>query len=115
MRKVPKIFLLCILISGCSFGPKPSSNPEENLEFPDNLVRARAITYIAEHKKTKHIKNLIDLLKDKDVNIRMLSNKALELITGESFGFVAYAPEQERDETIEEWLNWWENNKNNYK
>lgn len=114
MKECIKIFLVSILICGCSFGPKPSSKMEENLDFPDCLVRARAITYVAENKKTEKIGNLIVMLADEDVNIRMLSNKALERLTGVSFDFIANAPEQERDEAIEKWKNWWNNNKSNF-
>ncbi|MHC4132074.1 MAG: HEAT repeat domain-containing protein [Planctomycetota bacterium] len=38
----------------------------------------------------------------------------LESVTGQTLGFNPQVPQEERDQAIERWLQWWENNKNKY-
>jgi hypothetical protein len=67
--------------------------------------RARAAVALAEAGDPQAVDRLVSLLEDNDRGVRMYSILALERLTGQSYGYLYYAPEAERDRAVERWRN----------
>lgn len=52
-------------------------------------------------------RELIVMLESSDPAVRMIGIRSLERLTGETRGYVYWAPEGEREEAVERWAGWW--------
>ncbi len=75
---------------------------------PSPIVRARAVGLDEKQPEWIAIPALIDRLNDPDRVVRMTAIDGLKERTQRDFGFVAWAPPDERAQAISRWKSWWE-------
>jgi hypothetical protein len=84
------------------------------------FVRCAATEALGQVKAKEAVKNLMNLISDKDVEpatekaIMYYTIKSLEKITGASFGPVMIKDDKKTQELIKSWQDWWEKNKTQY-
>jgi len=95
----------------------------QSLIGPQYTLRAFAARYLGSHGNTNSVPYLIDALSDESVHVgidyidrgmnttRYWANDSLKKLTGEEFGFIWDDTKEKRDETIQKWQKWWEQNK----
>ena len=85
------------------------------LSDPDYFVRYRSAEALGNIGSDQATAPLISSLSDPDVDVRQRAAEALEKITGRSFGDYRKTPsEPQRQEIIQKWQNWWEENKEEF-
>lgn len=89
--------------SGCSLAPKGF----KGIKKPEPLVRARAIPLGRNLPEQKVIPELLDSLNDRDAVVRLAASEELKSRSGQDFGFVPYAEEEERAPAASRWRAWW--------
>jgi HEAT repeat protein len=67
------------------------------LEDEDREIRRAAALACAAKKSTDLVPNLIQTLRDKDIQVSLAAHTALEKLTGQKFG----------PDAITEWMKWW--------
>jgi hypothetical protein len=75
---------------------------------PAPIVRARAVGLDEKQPESVAIPALIDRLNDPDRVVRMTANDGLKERTQRDFGFIPWAPAEERGQAIGRWKVWWE-------
>jgi hypothetical protein len=107
---VKRVFLLGLLLPmaasgmGCSLAPKSF----RDMIHPAPIVRARAVGLDDKQPEWVAVPALIDRLNDPDRVVRMTANDGLKERTKRDFGFVAWAPADERAKAVARWKAWWE-------
>ena len=89
---------------GCSLAPKSF----RDMIHPAPVVRARAMGLDDKQPEWVAIPAMIGRLNDPDKVVRMTANDGLKERTRRDFGFVAWAPPEERARSIALWKGWWE-------
>jgi hypothetical protein len=81
----------------------------------DRMKRKEAARIVSDVATTASIPELINLLADNDGDVRYAASRALQRLTGQTYGL---RPEQWRDQSlltcapaVEQWHGWWEKNK----
>ena len=74
---------------------------------PAPIVRARAVGLDDKQPEWVAIPAMIDRLNDPDRVVRMTANDGLKERTRRDFGFVAWAPAEERARAVDRWRAWW--------
>lgn len=106
MRRVFLFGMLCPLVisgAGCSLAPRSF----RDMIHPAPVVRARAVGLGDDQPEWVAVPALIDRLNDPDRVVRMASSDALKARTGRDFGFLPWAPPEERAQAVERWRAWW--------
>jgi hypothetical protein len=93
-------FVLAILAAGCAQPPGGFDSP-----VPD--ARLVAITQSARTKDPKAVPHLIESLLSDDPLVRMAAINSLETITGQTLGYQYWAPEEEREARVQDWVEWY--------
>ena len=75
---------------------------------PAPIVRARAVGLDDKQPEWVAIPAMIERLNDPDRVVRMTANDGLKERTHRDFGFVAWAPPEERAKAVGRWKAWWE-------
>jgi beta-lactamase regulating signal transducer with metallopeptidase domain len=95
----------------------------QSLIGPQKTLRAFAARYLGTHGNINSVPYLIDALSDESVHVgidyvdrgmnttRYWANDSLKKLTGEDLGFIWDDPKEKRDEIIQKWQKWWEQNK----
>ncbi len=105
-----RVFLVALLLAvaasgtGCSLAPKSF----RDMIHPAPIVRARAVGLDEKQPEWVAVPALIDRLNDPDRVVRMTASDGLKERTNRDFGFVAWAPADERAKAITRWKAWWE-------
>jgi len=68
--------------------------------------RIRATLRVAEQAERSAIPDLVEQLDADDPLVRMLAQRTLERLTGQTLGYHHAAPPHEREEAIERWVAW---------
>ncbi len=89
---------------GCSLAPRSF----RDLLHPAPIVRARAVGLDDQQPDWVAVPAMIDRLNDPDRVVRMTANDGLKERTHRDFGFVAWAPAEERAQAAARWRAWWE-------
>lgn len=95
-----------ILLPGCVSDKRPK-DPYKAIESQDPKHRVEATFELAKKGDRRAIPPLIQILRDEDVSVRYFACIALVRLTGQRFGYHAYAPEAEREAAVREWEKWW--------
>ena len=107
---VKRVFLVGLLLSavvsgsGCSLAPKSF----RDMIHPAPIVRARAVGLDDKQPEWVAVPALIARLNDPDRVVRMTANDGLKERTQRDFGFVPWAPPEERAAAIGRWKAWWD-------
>jgi hypothetical protein len=89
--------------AGCSIAPKSF----RKLTDPAPIVRARSVG-LGDDLPAEHvIPRLIDRLEDKDRVVRLAAFEELKKETGQTLGYVPWAPDAERLAAVARWREWW--------
>jgi hypothetical protein len=105
-----RVFLVGLLLGlvmsgpGCSLAPKSF----RDMIHPAPVVRARAVGLDDKQPEWVAVPALIERLNDPDKVVRMAANDGLKERTRRDFGFVAWAPAEERAKSVALWKGWWE-------
>jgi beta-lactamase regulating signal transducer with metallopeptidase domain len=95
----------------------------QSLIGPQTTLRADAAGYLGIHGNSTSIPYLIDALSDESVHVgvhyidrgmettRYWANDSLKKLTSQDFGFIWNDPKEKRDQAIQKWRTWWEQNK----
>jgi len=84
---------------GCA-GPQQEAHP-----YSDTVPeRVEAIHEASEQKDRSAVPWLVDALRHSDAVVRLAAIRALETITGQTYGYNAYAPRAKRDRAIARWV-----------
>ncbi len=75
-------------------------------EEKDERVRIGLARAFANRGQRHSVPTLVELLNAQDVNIRVQANQTIKSLTGQRFGFVAYAKPEEREAKIKQWRDW---------
>lgn len=106
---VKRVILVGILLpmaasgAGCSLAPKSF----RDLIHTAPIVRARAVELDGREPEWVAIPAMIERLNDPDRVVRMTASDRLKERTRRDFGFVAWAPAEERALAVERWRAWW--------
>ncbi len=107
VRFIPISLLLAFLMvigSGCqSTGRQPATRTEE----PSPFKRARSLGLLESQPDYVAIPWLIKGLEDEDLFVRYASIEGLRKRTGETRGYRAWEPRENRMEAVSEWKAWW--------
>jgi len=71
------------------------------------VERMQGVMTVGEERNWRALPQVIERLEDDDESVRLMSARVLQEMTGEDFGYKAYAPEHERREAANRWRNWW--------
>lgn len=113
MRPAPfkpaaRIFFAGAAAATLGWGTACSVPPEqEGFTSPSPQARARAVGTAVAAEDREAIPSLITMLGSDDPAHRMLAIRALEQMTGQTFGYVHTDPEPRREEAIAAWVEWW--------
>ena len=105
-----RVFLVGLLLStavsgaGCSLAPKSF----RDMIHPAPIVRARAVGLDDKQPEWVAVPALIARLNDPDGVVRMTANDGLKERTQRDFGFVPWAPADERARAVGRWSAWWD-------
>ncbi len=97
----PLALVMSVVLLGCA------PPVRIGLDSPDPQGRTIALARAADGADEASVPKMIDLLNSVDPAQRFLAIKGLENRTGETFGYVHYAPEAERIAAQERWAAWW--------
>lgn len=89
-----------LTVAGC-MPPIPAG-----FDSPDPAMRLEAIASAGESRDPSAVPDLIEQLESTDPGARLLAIRALERITGETFGYDYAAPLWERAEAVDRWRRW---------
>jgi hypothetical protein len=89
-------------ISGCGVGPRTF----RKIRHPAPLMRARAVGLSDRRTDQEAIPALVNRLDDTDPVVRMAAGSELKRRTGQDFGFVPWAPPEERTAAVGRWKSW---------
>lgn len=95
------LLLLFFFVTGC--GSERSKPCLSNLESPDPAQRIRAIKWAGDNEVESAIPLLVDRLIEQDVYVRFFAIRALEQITGETYGFDYKADAESRARAVKRW------------
>ncbi len=107
---VKRIFLVGLSLTlslsgtGCSLAPKSF----RDMLHPAPIVRARAVGLDDKQPEWVAVPAMIGRLNDPDRVVRMTANDGLKERTHRDFGFVPWAPPEERVKAVARWKAWWE-------
>jgi hypothetical protein len=107
---VKRVFLVGLLLPmavsgmGCSLAPKSF----RDMIHPAPIVRARAVGLDDNQPEWVAVPALIERLNDSSDVVRMTASDGLKERTKRDFGFVAWAPADERAKAVARWKAWWE-------
>lgn len=98
-------FLLSLAVSGtgCSLAPKSF----RDMIHTAPIVRARSVGLGVDQPEWVAVPAMIERLNDPDRVVRMTAHDALKARTKRDFGFIAWAPADERARAVERWRVWW--------
>lgn len=88
---------------GCSLAPKSF----RDMIHTSPIVRARSIGFGEGQPEWVAVPAMIEQLNDPDRVVRMTAHDALKARTKRDFGFIAWAPAEERVKAVERWRVWW--------
>ena len=100
------LVVLALAISlgtGCSLAPKSF----RKLTDPAPIVRARSVGLGENLPSAQVIPRLIDRLEDEDRVVRLAAFEELKKETGQTLGYVPWAPDAERAVAVARWREWW--------
>jgi hypothetical protein len=100
------LFVLAAAIglgTGCSIAPKSF----RKLTDPAPIVRARSVGLGDNLPPDQVIPRLIDRLEDKDRVVRMAAFEELKKETGQTLGYLPWAPDADRAAGVARWREWW--------
>ena len=103
-RSAVVLCVLAVVLVGCG-GPRLTWR--QKLDSSVGVERMQAVMMVGEQNKWRAIPHVIERLDDDDESVRLMSASTLQEMTGENFGYKAYAPEHERREAARRWRNWW--------
>ena len=106
MKRVCLVGLLWTLATsgpGCSLAPKSF----RDMIHTSPIVRARSVGLGDEQPEWVAVPAMIGRLNDPDRVVRMTAHDALKARTKRDFGFVAWAPADERSKAVDRWRAWW--------
>ncbi len=90
------------MAAGCASGPHRFGK----IDSPAPLTRARAVS-LGDHKPDSQVvPALVGRLNDPDPVVRLAANEELKKRTGQDFGFVPWAPGDEREGAVTRWRRW---------
>jgi len=99
MRIAAFISVLAVVI-GCGSRPKPDVND------PDPAAKVPGMYKAVREKDLTTRQRLIADLSSDDPAVRFYAIHSLEQLTGESFGYLYYAPDEQRDAAVAKWKKW---------
>ena len=102
-----RVVVWCVLlmaVTGC-WGRKLTW--QEKKTSSAGIERMQAVMMVGEERSWSDIPYVITRLDDDDESVRLMSARVLQDMTGENFGYKAYAPEHERREAAKRWRHWW--------
>lgn len=100
------LLILCLLLpvvflTGCgAVRAKPCLS---NLESPDSAIRVRAIKWAGDNQVESAVPLLVDRLIEHDIYVRFFAIRALERITGKTYGFDYKADAESRAQAVARW------------
>ena len=105
MRRTAALLALAtaLPLAACSV---PSS--EASFDSTNPADRTRAMAQAGQNPTPKQVRGLITELDSEDPAQRMFAIRTLERLTGETRGFRHAAPEPERAEAVDRWVEWYE-------
>ena len=106
---VKRAFLVGLALAAAGSGPGCSLAPKSfrDMIHPAPIVRARAVGLDDQQPEWVAIPAMIERLNDPDKVVRMTANDGLKERTRRDFGFVAWAPAEERAKAVGLWKGWW--------
>ena len=106
MKRVLLVGMLLAMVSsgpGCSLAPKSF----RDMIHPAPIVRARSVGFGEDQPEWVAVPAMIEQLNDPADVVRMTAHDALKARTRRDFGYVAWAPPEERAKAVERWRVWW--------
>lgn len=94
--------LAVALAAGCGGGPRNF----RKIDGKAPLTRARAVGLGARKTDSKVLPALVSRLSDSDPVVRLAAHEELRKRTGRDFGYVPWAPAEERASATARWRDW---------
>lgn len=94
--------MLMVIGSLVSCGQPATSG---GFDSPVPAARLHALGQVARTGDRSAIKRIVELLDSDDAAVRLIAILTLERLTGETFGYLHYAPRRGREDSIRKWVN----------
>ncbi|MGE3181426.1 MAG: HEAT repeat domain-containing protein [Phycisphaerae bacterium] len=96
--------ILCVLAWSCiGSGCQSDAKRREALNSSSPVVRSTAIVELEKQGDLNSVHALVGMLEDPDRAVRMYAILALRRMCGEDYGYRYYAPEPDRESSINAW------------
>lgn len=95
---------MMVMACGCSIAPRNF----RGMTHPAAITRARSVGLGRGLPDSQVIPTLIAKLDDPDPVVRLSSHEELRRRSGKDFGYLPWAPPEERAKSIAQWRGWWE-------
>lgn len=95
---------LVALTFGCSIAPRNF----RGMTHPAAITRARSVGLGQGLPENQVIPTLIGKLDDPDPVVRLSAHEELRRRSGQDFGYLPWAPPEERTKSVTQWRAWWE-------
>lgn len=106
---LPLLLSPLVLLPACVDAPQRTGDMRADLHSPDPVVRVQTVHEAIRTRDTRAVPGLIDLLEDKEQNVRVTAHMALIVLTGQAnFGYHYLDPPEERREAVRRWRAWYE-------
>jgi hypothetical protein len=89
---------------GCSIAPRNF----RGMTHPAAITRARSVALGQGLPESQVVPTLIGKLDDPDPVVRLTAHQELRRRSGQDFGYLPWAPPNERGEAINKYRAWWE-------
>jgi hypothetical protein len=91
-----------VLLTGCSHTPWATRKFKQGAP----LAQARAIGLASRAPDSRVLPTLVGQLDNRDPVVRLAAHEELRRRTGQDFGYVPWAPAEERSDAVERWRAW---------
>ncbi|WP_406697098.1 hypothetical protein V5E97_39555 [Singulisphaera sp. Ch08] len=95
---------LVAMTFGCSIAPRNF----RGMTHPAAITRARSVGLGNGLPESQVVPTLIRELNDPDPVVRLSAHEELRRRSGQDFGYLPWAPPEERAKSITQWQAWWE-------
>lgn len=101
MGAVGRLLFMTVLMVGM-----PACGPGLKPDFEAGFARQREMAIIEEVRKghSADVRAIVRMLDASEPSTRMIAIDGLERLTGETFGYDAFGPQDERAAAIERWV-----------
>jgi hypothetical protein len=94
------LVVITVLLVGCGSRPVP------DVSDPDPAAKVPGMHKAVREKSLANAGQLVGDLSSEDPAVRLYAINALQRLTGQTFGYVYYASQEQREPAVGQWKKW---------